>query len=590
MNYFPRSTLVNALLSLALLPAQLVSASASPHATVFTHVNVIPMDREVVLPDQNVVVMDGKISAVGSSSTVKIPKSAKVIDGSGRYLMPGLADMHVHLYFPPELTLNVVNGVTTVFNLNGQPGHLLWRAETASGALLGPTIYSVGPTFDHPRTAQEAVKVVDQISADGYDGVKIYNQVSKAEYPALIAEAKRKSLIVVGHIAREPGFSLTLQSGQSVAHAEEYLYTFFNDDPNPDHDLTHPLDASRIPQAVAMTKEAGVSLIATLVAYHNIVRQLTDLPAYLRMPEFQYLAPSMFEDLQPGGNGYQQKIRADEIPHMQPNYEFQKKLVKALHDGGVPILAGTDVAWLGVPGFSLIEEVENFQEIGFTPYAAIRTATADPAVFLKHSDEFGTVSVGKRADLLLLSANPLDDVHNLHQRAGVMVRGRWIDNAECKKLLAAVPESYRKTNETLLSELHTDPKTADKYLAENDPYGEQAGALLLLLAAQPGAEKTSDLLLQMQKQNPDSPLVSESTVNAVGYDLWTHKKLDAALEVFKVNTLLHPQSGNTYDSLAETYLNLGNKEMARVNYQKALEVQPEYGNAQNARNVLAKLK
>jgi hypothetical protein len=242
----------------------------------------------------------------------------------------------------------VVNGVTTVFNLNGQPAHLNWRKQTASGELLGPTIYSVGPTFDHPRTAEEAVKEVDQQFAAGYDEIKIYNQVSGTEYSALTAEARRKNLILVGHIAREPGFAATSSAGQSIAHAEEYLYTFFNEHPTPDNDLTHPLDPDKIPQAVAMTKQSGVSVIATLVAYHNIVRQLTGLQDYLRNPDLQYLAPVMLEQLQPDQNGYLQRTPKEAIPHMATNYEFQKKLIKALHDGGVPILAGTDSAAQGL--------------------------------------------------------------------------------------------------------------------------------------------------------------------------------------------------------------------------------------------------
>src|SRR4029453_14294883 len=128
----------------------------------------------------------------------------------GRYLMPGLADMHVHLYAAEELPLYPVNGVTSVFNLNGRPGPLAWRRKIAAGELLGPTIYTAGPTFDHPRTPEEAVAEVDRQSAAGYDAVKIYNQVSAAEYPALTAEAQKKNLVLVGHVAREPGFRATL--------------------------------------------------------------------------------------------------------------------------------------------------------------------------------------------------------------------------------------------------------------------------------------------------------------------------------------------------------------------------------------------
>lgn len=553
----------------------------------FVHVNVVPMDKDQLLRDQTVIVNDGRIRAVGPAATTPVPKGAQVVRAAGQYLLPGLADMHVHLYFPEELTLYVVNGVTTVFNLNGQPAHLNWRTLTASGGLLGPTIYSVGPTFDHSRTAEEAVKEVDQQFADGYDGIKIYNQVSAAEYPALAAEVKRKNLVFVGHIAREPGFVATLNAGQNIAHAEEYLYTFFNEHPTPDNDLTHPLDPDKIPQAVAMTKQAGVSVIATLVAYHNIVRQLTGLQDYLRNPDLKYLSPVMLEQMQPDQNSYLQRIPKDAIPHMSTNYEFQKKLVKALHDAGVPILAGTDSAsqGLGVSGFTLIEEIENFQEIGFTPYAALKTATTDAAALLRQSNEFGTVTVGKRADLVLLRENPLEDVHHLHAIVGVMTRGRWIPDSERTTLLAQIPASYRNTSARLTQQVKTDPEGVSRYLAMDDPFGEEAFVVLSSMAAD-STQGMKNLLLRLQKDDPTSPLVAEMTINQFAYQLLAEKKSDAAIEAFKLNTELYPHSGNSWDSLAETCLGAGNKELARQYYQKALEVQPDYANAKAAREIL----
>lgn len=562
------------------------AASSQPESWVaIAHVNVVPMDRNQILRDQTVIVHNDRIQSIGPSAGTAIPKQARVIRADGQYLLPGLADMHVHLYFPEELTLYVANGVTTVFNLNGQPAHLNWRKQTASGELLGPTIYSAGPTFDRARTAEEAVKEVDAQSAAGYDAIKIYNPVSKAEYPALTAETHRKNLILIGHIAREPGFAATMGAQQNIAHAEEYLYTFFNDDPDPDHDLTHPLDAAKIPQAVAMTKQAGVSVVATLVSYHNIVHQVTDIDGYLRNPNLQYLAPVMVQQMQPAENSYVQRITKETIPHMQPNYEFQQRLIKALHDGGVPILAGTDSAaqGLGVPGFTLIEEIENFQEIGFTPYDALKTATGDAAALLRQSGEFGSVTPGKRADLLLVHDNPLEDVHNLRGVVGVMVRGKWISDSERTGLLAGLPASYQNTTARLVQEVKTDPKSVDRYLADNDPFGEESFAVLTSLG---GVQAMKALLLHVKETDPSSTLVEEKTVNRLGYEWVAQKKLDDALAAFTLNTELYPHSGNAYDSLAETYLTAGNKDLAKRYYQKALEVQPDYGNAKGAQEIL----
>ena len=142
--------------------------------------------------------------------------------------------------------------------------------------------------------------------------------------------------MLVGHVAREPGFEATLAAGQSIAHAEEYVYTFFNDDPDPKNEIVHPLDTAKIPKAVAMTREAGISVIPTLVAFHNIVRQATDVKAYLRDPNLAYMPPFMRAQLEPAVNTYANRWPYEKLAGLAVSYEFQRQLVKALHDGGVP--------------------------------------------------------------------------------------------------------------------------------------------------------------------------------------------------------------------------------------------------------------
>ncbi len=570
--------------------APVVAAGEPPVAnrptTAFLHVNVAPMDADRILRDQTVVVSGGRIAAVGPTGKTPVPPGARVIDAAGRYLSPGLADMHVHVYAPQELTLYVVNGVTTVFNLNGRPPYLDWRRRIAAGELLGPAIYSAGPTFDHPRTPAEAVAEVDRQAAAGWDAVKIYNQVSAAEYPALTAEAKAKGLVLVGHVAREPGFAAALSAGQSIAHAEEYVYTSFNDDPDPKNEVVHPLDTAKIPKAVALTREAGISVIPTLVAFHNIVRQATDVKAYLRNPDFAYMPPFMRAQLEPAVNTYANRWTSDKLPGLAVSYEFQRQLVKALHDGGVPILAGTDASWLGVPGFSLLEEIENFQDVGFTPYAALRTATVDPAKLLKRDGEFGTIAVGMRADLILTRENPLEDVRRLRRPDGVMANGRWIDAAEKRRLLDGLPASYRQTLAKLARDARENPSALDAYLEANDPWGEIGGAVLAGIASERGPAGLVGLLRDIRRTDPKSPLLGEEAINQLGYGLVRQKQTGAAVEVFTLNTELYPSSGNAFDSLAETYLGAGNEELARRYYARALEVQPDYPNAKAARELL----
>lgn len=178
-------------LAATLAAGDVARREATPCA--FIHANVISMAQDAVLSDQTVVVQNGRIAKIGPSGKVNIPRGACKIDARRKYLMPGLADAHVHLLSPNELPLYLANGVTTVFNLDGHPAHLLWRKQIAAGAMVGPTIFTTGPLFAQARTAEEDVRLVDEQADAGYEGVKIYNQVSKAEYPALIAEAKRET-------------------------------------------------------------------------------------------------------------------------------------------------------------------------------------------------------------------------------------------------------------------------------------------------------------------------------------------------------------------------------------------------------------
>ena len=258
-------------------------------------------------------------------------------------------------------------------------------------------------------------------------------------------------------------------------------------------------------------------MIPTLVAFRNIVRQATDVTEYLRDPNLAYLAPTMRERLEPARNTYATRFPPEILPALSVDYDFQRQLVQALHKGGVPILAGTDASWLGVPGFCLLDEIQIFQELGFSPYAAIRTATADPAKFLRHEEDFGTVQPGRRADLILTRQNPLEDARRLRDPEGVMVHGRWIPAAEKKTLLAGIAPSYRRTLERLETQLSSDPRGVDAYLAANDPLGLLASGLLLGVAEKSTPAGLTAMLRKAHESNADSPLTSEQSLNEFGY-------------------------------------------------------------------------
>ncbi|HKY05196.1 MAG TPA: amidohydrolase family protein [Blastocatellia bacterium] len=555
----------------------------TPGLVAFIDVNVLPLDEERVLERQTVLVRDGRIIEVGPSSLVKVPGGAFRIEGGGRYLLPGLVDMHAHVNSPHEMPLYLANGVTTVYNLNGRPAHIRWRDEINRGARVGPVIYTCGPTLRVVQKAEDARRLIEEQNRAGYDSIKIYNWVSKAAYEVLIEEAKKRGMLYVGHIPREPGLDGVLKAGQAIAHMEEYVYTLFDNKPD---------DDSPIPRAVRATSAAQVPVIATLVAFDHIIRQAEDLPALLATPEVKYLAPWVRDEWGVERNLYKKRFaNAESIDYLKKSLALQKKLVKALHESGVRVLTGTDAMNMGVvPGFSLHEELRNLVEIGFTPFEAIRAATRYPAEFLS-GGEFGTVAVGKRADLILVEANPLRDIDALARPAAVMVRGRYLSGATLRRNLDEVPAAYAKEERSLITTLERDADEAARYVKDNDPFEALLNAAVTDSVARRGIGWFKRVYTKARRNKQQSPLAQENFINALGYRLRDDRKMTKeAIEVFKFNVAAYPASANTYDSLAETYLAVGEKKLALEYYKKALEVNPVYPNAAAAREAVKKLE
>ncbi len=549
----------------------------------FLHVNVIPLDREIVLRDQTVVVEGDTIHAIGPATSIQIPKDALRIDARGQYLIPGLTDAHVHLETPIEFSVYLANGVTTVFNLSGRPAHLVWRKQIAAGERLGPTIFTTGPIFTDPHKPEEAIRMVDEQAALGYDAVKIYNAVSREEYPALIAEAKKKNMLLIGHVARKPDFELTLSSGQSIAHLEEYTYTFFN--PQRDGNNAHIVyDDSKIPQAVELTVKAGIFVTPTLSTYATIVQQATDLPTFLKNPELRYDAPWLQAALQPTTNRYKNGFTPSFYPRIQASLALQRKLVKALADAKVPLLCGTDASDVGpVAGFGIHDELREFVSDGLTPFEALQTATVNPARYFGRSGEFGAVKDGQRADLVLLRGNPLENIDNTRKIAGVMVRGKWFSREELNRTLEGVPGRYLGEIKHLQVQLESNPEQALKALQEEDPLDRLSASVLTKIATEQGIGKVQGILRNLRTLRPEPGLASEESVNSLGYTLLGQKMDAEAVKMFRMNTEDFPNSANTWDSLGEALFNSGDTAQAVECYKKALAVNPGYPNAEVAR-------
>lgn len=420
--------------------------ASSDRTYAFVNVNVVPMDKEQVISGQTVIVRGDRIVKTGPAQKTEIPRDGVRIDGTGKYLMPGLVDMHVHLrdYSDKDmaalLQLYVANGVTTVANLSGLPRHLELREKTAKGELLGPTIYTSGPfisrtTGSSPSPEEVERAIIEQKQA-GYDLIKIHGDFTREAYHRLFVVARREGRLVIGHAPRNLGVEVMIEEKQdAVAHAEEYIY-----DRNSNSRDVAEVEA-QIPFIARATANAGTWLVPNLTAYKNIGLQAADLNSVLNRPEMKYMPPRTVEVWGESTNPYM-RFRNLNFERFWRQFGLLQKLTRGFRDAGVRLLAGTDAMNPSVvPGFSLHDELRELAASGLSAYEALRTATANPAEFLRAGAEFGTIAEGKRADLMLVDGNPLSDVTVASRRLGVMVRGRWLPQSEIQKRLDELASS-----------------------------------------------------------------------------------------------------------------------------------------------------
>jgi imidazolonepropionase-like amidohydrolase len=447
------------------------SAETDQHAIAFTHVNVVPMDRERVIADQTVVVREDAIVAIGDADHVPIPKGATVIDAHGQYLLPGLADMHVHVQSESELLLAVAHGVTTLRDMFGSPYKIVWRERIARGELLGPTLIVAGPIVDGAEPAMsEMARVVTEADAErvvaeqqqrGYDFVKVYHHLSASAYHAVLAAAPRHDLPVAGHVAPSVGLEAALRAGQrSIEHLDGYVDAMQRGDSPYSQPAEHSeppgerflqsiryVDEARIADLVAATRAAGVWNCPTLIAYRDWGLTSEESVARFALPQTRLVHPMLRVQWTPANQAdipYSDQLQSQEqTTLMKRRYALHAKLTKALVDADAGVMLGTDAGVpFVIPGIGALEELALLVDAGLTPYQALRTATAAPAEFLHQPGGFGTVRVGARADLILLTQNPLRDVAALHHRVGVMLRGHWLSEQALQQRLAATIADY----------------------------------------------------------------------------------------------------------------------------------------------------
>ena len=421
--------------TLACLWSQL--AFADP--TAFVNVHVVPMDTERVLAGQTVVVVDGKIVAIGPVDDIPIPEHTEVVDGTDRYLMPGLAEMHAHVpdadspnidrYF----SLYVANGVTTIRGMLGQPSHLGLREALDSGEVFGPRLITSGPSLNGRSVngAAEARSLVEDQHAAGYDFIKLHPGLSSAEFDAIAATANELGIPFAGHVPVAVGVENALQSGMAtIDHLDGYLAAllpakspglggyggFF------DVLLADQLDTDRIAAIAEATAASGSWNVPTQflieVRVNSVpIEELRNRPEMRYMPEATVARWAQAKAVALGERGFSAETAKLAI-------ELRRALILAMSRAGAGLLLGSDSPQVfSVPGFSIHRELDTLLAAGLTPYEALHTGTAAVAEFL--GSNAGTVAIGREADLVLLDANPLEDIRNARRIHGVMLRGTW---------------------------------------------------------------------------------------------------------------------------------------------------------------------
>jgi imidazolonepropionase-like amidohydrolase len=435
--------------------------------TAFKNTHLVPMTDEKIIQNQTVLVKGDRIIKIGPANQVAIPPDAKVIEGRGAYLMPGLADMHAHLAgdWPLHpLDLYLANGVTTVRDLDGRAFMLQWRDEIKAGKRSGPTLYVAAPTIrgDEKNAPQLAAKNVP-----GYNCIELDSYFSQADYQKVMEIAKTHKLYTVGHIPFAVGLEGVLAAGMDeIAHIEELGFELIDFDrtknlkpqewlpyvinrANQQNKISARFDIKelksyqkdRFSAVISMLQSADIPICSTLVVDDVMVQKLLGPDAFLALPQNRYLPHKYRQTLLQGKERHQ--IQFQGIKEFATyKYDLANTLLVELHRAGIPIVLGTDAGsgQMGiVPGFSLHDELRILVENGFTPYEAIAAGTVNASKVVEAmtgKNDFGTIEIGKRADFILVNRNPLKNISHIQDYRGVLAAGQWYEAAYLQEAIS----------------------------------------------------------------------------------------------------------------------------------------------------------
>lgn len=427
----------------------------SPTALLISNVNIVDVREGKILESQQVVIDSGRIKSI-IEALDNTDGYTTTIDGSGKYLMPGLAEMHAHIPQPPTpqeriedvLFLYLSNGITTIRGMLGHPSHLELRKKAEDGELVSPRIFTSSPSLNgnSVQTADEANTKVRHYAATGYDFLKIHPGIQRPVFDQLVATANEVGIPFAGHVPVDVGIRHALENKfATIDHVDGFLEGLVpesaNVKPNENgffgYNFTDLADTTKIYELVALAKANGVWIVPTQSLYTKWFAP-ADVDSLLALPEMKYMPKATL------GNWRERKENAMvnfDTKQWQQFIGIRKQLIKALSDDGHGMLLGSDAPQLfNVPGFSIHQEMADMADAGMSNLEILQSGTLNPAYFFGLEEQFGEVKTGLEADLVLVDGNPLEDLTALKQISGVMRQGKWYSKEQINKKLSEIEE------------------------------------------------------------------------------------------------------------------------------------------------------
>lgn len=410
---------------------------------------------------QSVLIVDGTIRAIGKTGElITVPNvdtaTLTIIDGKGQALLPGLIDAHVHLFDEAELAAYLKHGVTTIRNMSGMPFHLPLAQRIADGEILGPDLLTTGPILNSPGanvqpnhhlviTADEARVAVQEHYENGYRSLKIYSNLNREAYAAILEEAGTLGMTITGHTAegiRREGmprklpfdipFEENLDNGfETFEHIETIVW----------HGLRDDLDEEKMRTLATIIKQSGVTVTPTLIAHNNLMRIAESEGSHLQRAGVETINPVIVR-IAADSYAYWSALSPERYAYEATHDEFFRRATAILHEAGVPLIVGTDAGGnTNIPGSSMTRELELLVMAGLTNYEALQAATVTASSALSLSDR-GQIAPGFRADMVLVSGDPLTDLSIVERPAAVSLGGVWLD----ENALADLENAARQTS------------------------------------------------------------------------------------------------------------------------------------------------